>query len=263
MESPEKILSRRVSVELCVDSASGARIAREVGADRIEVASALECGGLTPSVGLLESALAEFRGPVVVLIRPRPGDFVYDSDDLAIMRRDIDHCLRLGVHGIAIGALTREGEIDVDLTENLMDHSRPLAVTFHRAFDWAADHERALTALLALRVDRILTSGRAPDALRGAPAIRRAVERTRGVLSVMAGGGIDPGNVGRVLEATQVSEVHGSAGAWMTGSGGNPDVQFRSQAPTDTAYRVTDRERARRFVEAARAEVRPTAGGPA
>lgn len=252
MESPAKISSSRVIVELCVDSASGARIAREVGADRIEVAAALECGGLTPSVGLLESAMEAFRGPVVVLIRPRPGDFVYDADELAIMRRDIDHCLRLGVHGIAIGALTRQGDIDVDLIENLMDHSRPLAVTFHRAFDWAADLERALTALMALRVDRILTSGRAPDALRGAPAIRRAVERTQGVASVMAGGGIDPANVGSVLEATQVREVHGSAGAWMNGASGNPDVVFRSSAPADTAYRVTDRERARRFVEAAR-----------
>jgi copper homeostasis protein len=181
----------------------------------VELCSALELGGLTPSHGTI--ALVRERAPdlpVYVLIRPRAGDFVYTDAEVDTMRRDIEECGRLGCAGVVLGVLTPEGRVDVDRCRTLVDVARHhhLGVTFHRAFDLVPDQAQALEDIVSIGgVERILTSGGQRTALEGATAIRTLVERAAGRVRIMAGAGITAGNIRRVAEESGVEELHASA----------------------------------------------------
>ncbi|HVU80537.1 MAG TPA: copper homeostasis protein CutC, partial [Rhodanobacteraceae bacterium] len=164
-------------LEIAANSVASALAAETGGAARVELCSALEVGGLTPSHAAIAIALERLRIPVHVLIRPRAGDFVFDDPECEVMRRDIETCKALGCAGVVIGVLTVDGDVDVPRCRALMDAARGMSVTFHRAFDFARDAERALEAIIALGCDRLLTSGQAADALTGAPLIRTLIER--------------------------------------------------------------------------------------
>jgi len=203
MSNPAAVL-----VEVAVESAEGARAAQAAGAGRLELCSGLREGGLTPSAGLITQVSESVSLPVFVLIRPRPGDFLYDADDLAIMRRDIAEAERRGADGVVIGALDRHGEVDQLAMRTLVEAARPLVVTFHRAFDLAASAERSLDALLALGAERILTSGQAPDAEAGLPMLRRLVTLAGDRLTIVAGGGVTAGSARRLVREAGIREVH-------------------------------------------------------
>lgn len=192
-----------VRVEISVESVAGARAAIAGGADRAELCAGLSDGGLTPSAALIELAAAEAE--VHVLIRPRPGDFVYSADDLAVMLRDIEVARSAGAAGVVLGALDASGELAV---APLVEAGEGLELTLHRAIDVCADSRRALDEAVSLGFHRVLTSGRRSSALDGAPLIRELVERADGRLAVMACGGVRPDNVARVVELTGVVDVH-------------------------------------------------------
>ncbi len=199
---------RRVLVEACVDAIDAAMEAEWGGADRIELCGELLQGGVTPSHGLIEAVWDQVSVPLFVLIRPRAGDFLYTSDELDVMERDIRVARALHVDGIVAGALTTEGDIDVAAMRCILDAARPMSVTFHRAFDFARDQDAALDALLELEVDRVLTSGGAPTALQGVENLARLNLRAGSELTVMAGGSITSVNVGEVVRRSGVREVH-------------------------------------------------------
>lgn len=198
-------------LEIAANSVASARAAEAGGAARVELCSALELGGLTPSHATIAIAREGLGIPVHVLIRPRAGDFVFDDLECAVMRRDIEACESLGCAGVVIGALTADGEVDMPHCRALMDAARGLSVTFHRAFDFARDPERALEAVIALGCHRLLTSGQAADALTGAPLIRTLIEQARGRITIMPGGGIDARNIAAIAQATGAREFHASA----------------------------------------------------
>ena len=202
-----------VLVEACVDAIDSALEASYGGADRIELCGELLQGGVTPSAGLIGMVWECVEIPVFVLIRPRPGDFLYTHDERDVMLRDIDVAKSLDVNGVVVGALTPAGDVDVDFMHDVLEAANPLEVTFHRAFDFVRDQDAALDALIELGVDRILTSGGAPTAFEGAPVIKRLVERAGPALVVLAGGSITAANAAEVVRATGVSEVHVRAAA--------------------------------------------------
>jgi copper homeostasis protein len=148
---------------------------------------------------------------VHVLIRPRAGDFVFDDLECEVMRRDVETCKALGCAGVVLGALTADGDVDAPRCQGLMAAARGMSVTFHRAFDFARDPERALEIIIGLGCHRLLTSGQANDALAGAPLIRKLIEQARGRITVMPGGGIDADNIAAIAEATGAHEFHASA----------------------------------------------------
>ncbi|MFF0308593.1 copper homeostasis protein CutC [Streptosporangium sp. NPDC004379] len=198
--------------EICIDSTAGALAAEQAGADRVELCSALFDGGLTPTLGAVETTLAAVSSiRVHVIIRPRGGDFIYDGHEIAAMERDVAAVRDAGAQGVVIGALTPSGEVDTEVARRLIDAAGDLSVTFHRAFDMTADPFAALETLAGLGVDRVLTSGQDVTALEGAPLIASLVERAGDRLVVMPGGGITPRNVGRVIEATGAREIHFAA----------------------------------------------------
>ncbi len=161
----------KVSVEVVIDSVASARAAERGGAVRVELCSSLIEGGITPSASLIELTRATVSNGIFVMIRPRGGDFYYDPDEFEIMRRDIAVAKRLGADGVVFGLLNRDGTVDIERTRKLVDLARPLAVTFHRAFDMTPDLFQALEDICKAGVDRLLTSGGEQTAPQGGEMI--------------------------------------------------------------------------------------------
>lgn len=198
-------------LEVAANSVASARAAEAGGAARVELCTALELGGLTPSHATIALACERLRIPVRVLIRPRAGDFVYSDDECATMRRDIEACRDLGAAGVVLGVLDAAGDIDVARCRALIGAARGLRVTFHRAFDLARDPRQALETVIALGCDRLLTSGQQPTAAAGAGLIGQLVGWARDRIVVMPGAGIDADNVVALARATGAHEFHASA----------------------------------------------------
>jgi len=234
-----------VAVEIAVQDAAGARVARDAGADRVELCSALAAtGGLTPSLATIETVVAVGL-PVHVLVRPRAGGFQHDDDELALMTADVRHAVRAGAAGVVVGVLDAAGDVDRDALARLRDAADGRELTFHRALDVVADRVAALRALADLGVTRVLTSGGAASVGLGLDGLAAMARAGTGV-QVMAGGGLRPDDVGR-LAAAGVDAVHlsasvGRADRGPAGPGGG----------TDGTYLVTDPERVREVVRAAR-----------
>ena len=197
-----------VVMEICVDSAQSLKNAVTAGADRIELCSALELGGLTPSAGFILAA-AHVGIPVYAMIRPRAGDFDFSSSEVDQMIDDVEMCREAGIAGVVIGA-SSGGWLDETTLEALVDAAGDLGVTLHRVFDLVDDPVLAIDTAADLGIERILTSGGARTALDGIEQIRHCVEHADGRLSIMAGGGIDAGNAMQIISQTGVREIHGS-----------------------------------------------------
>jgi copper homeostasis protein len=198
-------------LEVAANSVASALAAEAGGAARVELCSALDVGGLTPSHAAIATACERLRIPVHVLIRPRAGDFVFDDLECEVMQRDIEVCKALGCAGVVLGVLTAEADVDVPRSRSLRNTAGGMSVTFHRAFDVTRDPERALDAIIAIGCDRLLTSGQQVGALAGAPLIRKLIEQARGRITIMPGGGITAQNIAAIEQATGAREFHASA----------------------------------------------------
>jgi len=197
-------------LEICVDSVESAVAAERGGARRIELCSDLLEGGITPSPGLLERVRKRVGLDVFVMIRPRGGDFCYTDEEFAVMKADIDFAKRLGADGVVLGILDAEGYVDVERTRELVELARPLPVTFHRAVDVSADLSDSLERIIASGAQRVLTSGGKRRAADSVPEIADAMRRTRGRLTIMAGGGLNPENIRALADEAGVEEFHAS-----------------------------------------------------
>jgi copper homeostasis protein len=251
-----------MKLEIAVVAVQGAVVAAEEGADRIELCSALELGGLTPSQGLMEACLDAAvdaaagagtragRGALEIhpLIRCRPGDFRYSEDELDTMVREIRALLVQGARGVVLGALDSRNQLDVDAVRRLADAARDVnpdaELVFHRAVDETPDPAAAVGQLVELGFTRVLSSGGAASAGTGLPVLSRMVERAEGRLQVMAGGGVAITDIPEMRQAG-LDAVHLSAKRIVSpnaagSAGGGP-----------ASYLVTDRE----IVRAARAAV--------
>jgi copper homeostasis protein len=198
--------------EICVDSVDGTLAAQRAGADRVELCAAMFEGGLTPSLGMVQTTLAAVSGIAVhVIIRPRAGDFIFGPHEIAAMEHDIRAVREAGAHGVVIGALTSAGEVDRPVVERLTQAAGELSVAFHRAFDLTSDPHATLEELIDLGVERVLTSGQEASALEGAPLIAELVQQAGDRITVMAGGGVKEHTAARVVAQTGVRELHFSA----------------------------------------------------
>lgn len=196
-------------LEVCVADAGSLEAAIAGGAQRVELCSALELGGLTPLPGLMRLA-AQAPIPAYALIRPRNGDFVYDGADIDALLADIDAVRAAGLAGVVIGANHADGTLDVPLLRRLIDAAAGLGTTLHRAMDLVPDFARATETAIDLGFERILSAGGANTALEGIAGLRTIHETARGRIVLMAGSGIEPENVASLLDAVPADEVHSS-----------------------------------------------------
>ena len=228
-----------VLLEVCCTNIESALNMLREGAQRVELCSVLECGGLTPtwlsrlherpSIAPCETPAppaSEYETPTSapesrhidllshahVLIRCRPGDFCYSQAELDEMCRSIRLCREIGVKGVVIGALTPEGDPDLPALRKMIHVAtgpdNTLTLVFHRAFDECRDPFGALEQIISLGFHNLLTSGHAPTAEEGIPILKQLVERAAGRINIMAGKGITLDNVARIIRETGVPAVH-------------------------------------------------------
>lgn len=198
-------------LEVCAGSVESVAAARNGGAARVELCSALEIGGITPSVGLITEARHIEGIALNVLIRPRGGDFLYNESEVATMEQDIVAARQCGADGVVIGALTAEGDVDVQVCNRLIKAAEGMSITFHRAFDMCRNPFLALEDIISLGCHRILTSGQAASAYAGITLIKQLVEAAQGRISIMPGCGVNAANAIAILNSTGCYEIHASA----------------------------------------------------
>ncbi|MBO6879869.1 copper homeostasis protein CutC [Winogradskyella sp.] len=199
-----------MKLEVCANSYQSAKNAQQAGAHRIELCQELSVGGITPSYGLLKQVIDNFNIPVYVLIRPRGGNFVYSKDEFKIMKHDIEICKELGCAGIVSGVLKEDKSIDVKRTQELVELSKPLDFTFHRAFDEVENPKKALEQLVDLGVHRVLTSGQQKTAEEGLELLKELNGIANGRITILAGGGVNSENAIKFKQAG-LKEIHASA----------------------------------------------------
>jgi copper homeostasis protein len=199
-------------LEIAVASFERAIAAQRAGADRLELCVNLEMGGLTPSLALIRQVRANVNIPIHVLVRPRAGNFVHTSSEFARMKEEIAVIRGENVQGIVAGVLLPDGSVDMQRARELVALAYPMQMTFHRAFDVAKELACALEDVVVTRAHRILTSGGASDANAGASVIRSLVRQAGNRITILPGGGIDPGNIAEVARATGAREFHSGLG---------------------------------------------------
>ena len=198
----------RTLLEVVVEHADAAVAADAAGASRLELCAELQADGITPDAAVLNAVVNRVRIPVWVMIRPRAGDFVYSEDELATCERDIRELALRGASGFVLGVLRRDGTVDIAATRRLVECAHGLPVTFHRAFDRTPDLAVALEDVVTAGVSRVLTSGGAPAAAEGTGPLADLVQRSRGRVVIMAGGGVRAHNMTQIVARTGVNEVH-------------------------------------------------------
>jgi copper homeostasis protein len=201
-----------MQLEVAVDSLERAAAAERAGAHRLELCVDLKAGGLTPRIELIRLARAAVRILIHVMVRPRPGDFVYSAADFAEMKASIITIAAENVEGIVTGVLLPGGSVDVRRTRELVALASPMRVTFHRAFDETLDLAAALESVVLTGAHRILTSGGAANAQAGTSVLRSLFEQAGSRITILPGGGLHPGNIAEVARSTGARELHTGLG---------------------------------------------------
>lgn len=195
-------------LEICANSYQSAINAEKAGAHRIELCSELAVGGITPSYGLIKKVMEDISIPVHVLIRPRSGDFSYSDDEFAIMKTNIQFCKDMGCAGIVSGILKPDNTIDIPRTQELVELSKPMSFTFHRAFDWVQDPKEGIKKLEEIGVNSVLTSGQESSAEHGLSLLKELQKLSK--VSILPGGGVNIQNI-QLFQKAGFDEVHLSA----------------------------------------------------
>jgi len=205
-------MPRKFLLEIAVASLERALAAERAGADRLELCVELEAGGLTPSLHLIRQVRSAMKIPIHVLVRPRPGNFVYTSAEFARMKADVAAIRNENVQGVVIGALLPNGSVDKMRTLELVALASPMQVTFHRAFDQTRDLAAALEDIALTGAQRILTSGGSSDSQNGASILRSLIEQAGNRITILPGGGLHAHNIAAVARASGARELHTGLG---------------------------------------------------
>lgn len=195
-------------LEVCVDSFKSLLIAREAGANRVELCSALNIGGLTPSYGLMKQASNIKDIEIFPMIRPRAGDFLYDEWEFETMKKDIEIAKEMGFDGIVTGILLEDGRIDLERMKELVEIAKPIKVVLHRAFDDAKEPEKDIPVLIEMGIIRILTSGQRKNALEGADYIKEIQKDYGDKITIMPGAGINRYNIEEIHKKVNCGHYH-------------------------------------------------------
>jgi copper homeostasis protein len=201
-------MKNRPLLEICVETLAEALAAERGGADRIELCEDLAVGGVTPNVRLMRAARSQIHIAIFAMVRPRGGNFFYTADEVERMRSEILVAKECGMDGVVFGLLNADRLVDIDRTRELVEVARPLPATFHRAFDETTDLQTALECVIASGAARILTSGGMPGAVQGVSTISKLVAAAGKRIGILAGGGINPANLERVLQGARAREFH-------------------------------------------------------
>ena len=196
--------------EACVETYEEAILAEERGANRIELCSDLANDGLTPSLELMKKTISNLKIPVMVMIRPRAGNFIYSEEEIGEMKSEIDLAKKAGAAGIVFGLLNSDNKIDIKNTQILAEYASPLPVTFHKAIDELENPVEGVIELLKIEnIKRILTSGGSPTAFEGQETIRKMIKTAGDKIIILVAGKVLDSNVEEIRKITGAKELHG------------------------------------------------------
>ena len=194
-------------IEVCAESYEYALKAGKAGADRIELCKDLHLDGLTPDYETAKRTIDKLNITVFILIRPREGDFIYSDEEFELMKQDIIKFKEMGCKGIVSGILNNDNTIDIKRTKELVELSRPLEFTFHRAFDVVSNPLKEIEKLINMGVDRVLTSGQKEKAMDGLDLLKQLKNISKNRIKIMPGSGINKSNI---VNFKSFQEIHGS-----------------------------------------------------
>lgn len=198
----------RYILEVCCGSVDDVLEAERGGADRVELNACLFHGGLTPSIGTLKVAREMSTLPIMAMVRPRQGGFCYTEAEYRTALSDAEALLDAGADGLVYGFLNADGTLDVARTREMTRLAGDRTKVFHRAIDVADDWRSMLSQLIELGVDRVLTSGQAPDVFYGLDVVRQMVEFAQGAIQILPGAGVTLRNAAHILEVTGCDQIH-------------------------------------------------------
>lgn len=198
-------------LEIAAFNLASALIAQQNGAGRIELCKNMEAGGLTPEADALALAKEQLFVPVFAMVRPRPGDFVYDDTEFAQMLQTILAYKELGADGFVFGLLTADNKVDVARNKILVAAASPLPCTFHRAFDAITEWRSALESIIECGFKTVLTSGGAKEVTTGIDQLKKMVAAAAGTIEIMPGGGLRAANLEQIMQETGARFFHSSA----------------------------------------------------
>ena len=230
-------------LEVCCGSVEDVLQAEKGGANRVELNSCLFHGGLTPSVGELIVAKRLSKLPVMTMVRPRQGGFCYTDAEYRTALADAEALLSNGADGLVFGFLNADGTLDVDRTRELVRMAGDRTKVFHRAIDVAEDWRKMLGQLIELGVDRVLTSGLAPDVYYGTDVIREMMDFAQGAIQILPGAGVNLKNVDAIIERTGCDQIHVAKFRQYTdpSTGNNRDIFYGGALyPPEDRYDVID-----------------------
>ncbi len=196
--------------EACVESTDQAVNAERNGADRIELCKNLDLDGLTPEINVIQNTMKSVNIPVKVMIRPRPGNFIYSHNEIKTMEQDIDLCKKLNVPEVVIGILTSSGNINTIITKRLASRANPMAITFHKAIDQTEDILYELDRLSRIQeISSILTSGGEKTAINGQSMLRKIIDQYGKRFNIIAAGSVTHENFDKIYGIINAREYHG------------------------------------------------------
>ncbi|MCL2699303.1 MAG: copper homeostasis protein CutC [Defluviitaleaceae bacterium] len=237
-------MKNKTVIEICCGSAADVFAAKEGGADRVELCSALFLGGLTPSIGQVQ--VSKNAGiEIMAMLRPRQGGFCYSDLEFETILMDARAILDAGADGLVFGILSPDGTVDAERCERLIKIADKKPCMFHRAIDVVPDWKAALETVCDLGFTRILTSGRAPKATDGVDVIREMKTRARGRVEILPGGGVTLANAREIIELTGCDQIHASMSAKRrdNSAAANPAIQFcGAEPPASDVYSASDAE---------------------
>jgi copper homeostasis protein len=196
-------------LEACVEGIEEAMRAEARGAHRVELCSALQEGGITPSIGLIRQAAAFLTIPVFVMIRPRGGSFIYSASEIRVMKEDIITCREAGVQGVVFGMLQHDDSINLEQLYALVEVARPMQITFHKAIDSSWNIPYELGRLRDAGIHRVLSSGGCETALEGAPVLNEMLRIANGKMKIVVAGKVTCDNVNDLAAMIPATEFHG------------------------------------------------------
>lgn len=201
-----------ITLEICTFNATDVVKARAAGADRIELCASYVEGGITPSTGNILHAF-EHVDPkdIVIMIRPRGGNFIYDDEEFTVMCKDIQHVRTLGAKQVIFGILETSGKLDIVRNKKLVDLAGDMSCTLQRAFDLTRNADEALEDAIHIGFSRILTSGQQPTAWEGRDMIRHLITAAQNRISILPGAGVNSRNASALIEYTGCDQIHTSA----------------------------------------------------
>ncbi|MFL2994642.1 MAG: copper homeostasis protein CutC [Candidatus Neomarinimicrobiota bacterium] len=196
--------------EACVESFEDAVAAEKNGADRIEICSNLKLDGLTPSRDMVRKVIKTLNIPIKVMIRPKSGDFCYDSNEINKIFDDIAYFRSLDVYGVVLGVLNDNNKVDINLTNKLVNAAGKLEVTFHKAIDSCDNIQEELRMIIKnTRVSSVLTSGGFSDAFAGYEIIKEMIKIAGKNISIIVAGSVTSDNILSLHKLIEGNQYHG------------------------------------------------------